>query len=424
MPTTPAADASTPARALGRGDVLTAAVTWAVSGVGLLILPAASALEPTVTADVPALGGVRWCAALVAITLAAAAVAWARLRPVSALLVVGAVVVLLAVTRPGDASGLVNPAVLVVVYRTVVAQPLTHVRTALMAAGALVAGGLAVANALSHGGLSVAMVATSTGTAAVLVATGVVSALWVASRRAVLAARAGELEALAREQDALLRSAVAAERTAMAREVHDIAAHHLSGMALMLAAVDRQVDADPAAAHEGVRQVRAQSRLVLNDLRRLVGILREDGAAEASGPFTLAAVRELVDGDVGTASIEIRPASDGAALGSGLGPVAQLAAYRMVQEALSNARRHAPGATCVVTVDDSAHDAVVLTVCSEGPGLDVPPSTSGGHGLLGMRERAELAGATLRYGPTIDGAWEVRLRIPRDCLAGPAGGSA
>ncbi len=416
--------------------MLAAAVTWGLSFLGVLILPLVAGLETGRAADaavdapvdMPAVGGIRWWAVLAVVTLAAAAVAWARTRPVGALLTVGALVLLLGATRPGDASGAANIAVVVTVYRAVAAHPFARVRAAVAAAAVLAAAGLALAGTPPEGP-TVAAVGAAAGSAAVVVGVGLVAGLWVASRRALAAARAGEVAALVREQDALLRSAVAAERTAMAREVHDIAAHHLSGMALMLSAIDVQVDSDPAAAHAGVRQVREQSRRVLTDLRRLVGILREDGTPEASGPLTLAAVRELVE--AGPASLEVRTgpgaAVPGAVLGAGLGPVAQLAGYRMVQESLANARRHAPGAACAVTVDDRAADAVVLTVRNGAP--PAPSSASaasaaassassdlpqGGHGLLGMRERAELAGATLRYGPTPDGGWEVRLRLPRD----------
>ena len=89
-------------------------------------------------------------------------------------------------------------------------------------------------------------------------------------------------EALEREHDALVQAAIARERTAMARELHDIAAHHLSGIAVMTAAIATQIDTDPAAAKRAVGQVRQQSTEVLRDLRSLVGLLREDQEPEDS----------------------------------------------------------------------------------------------------------------------------------------------
>jgi len=241
-----------------------------------------------------------------------------------------------------------------------------------------------------------------------VVALGLVPALVVSSRRAVRAAQAGELRALAREQEARVRTALAEQRTAMARELHDIAAHHLSGIALMASAIDRQIGTDPEAARQGVREVRDQSRVVLADLRRLVGLLRDDDGAETSA-LTLAAVPDLVGPGV---ALDVLP--PGADPGAGVGPLAQLAGYRMVQEALANVRAHAPEAACRVTVDAREGAAVVLTVRNGPPGRDPVPSEHGGHGLRGMRERAELVGADLRHGPTPDGGWEVRLVLPRE----------
>src|SRR5690606_2546212 len=104
--------------------------------------------------------------------------------------------------------------------------------------------------------------------------------------------------------------------------------------------------------------------------------------------------------------------------------LAQLAAYRTVQESLANALRHAPGAASHVEILFGA-DSLVVTVRNEaagrGPTAARGPADvrggSGGFGLLGMRERADLTGADLRYGPTPDGGWEVALRLPRDTIA-------
>ncbi len=411
-------------RHVSRADLVIAAGTWMVATAGLVVLPVVAMVDPTATFDVPPYGSLRWWAVLLAVTAQGVAVAWARRRPVTALLGAGAIVVLLVVARPGDAASMLNPAVLVVVFRAASTRPLAELRLALVGTTALVGVGSAADVLRTQGAISLAGVAAAVGSATVIIGLGLLPGLAVASRRAVLAAKEGELHALARERDARLRIAVAAERTAMAREVHDIAAHHLSGMALMLSAIDRQVDSDPAAAHAGVRQVRAQTRVVLNDLRRLVGILREDGAAEALGPLTLAALPELVEAAGRTTTLEIVPSPDSGTLGAGVGPVAQLAAFRMVQESLSNARHHAPGARCVVTLDDSAADVVSLTVRNGSPAYVTPSASAGGHGLLGMRERADLVGATVRHGPTTGGGWEVWWTIPRDRTVGPEGGSA
>lgn len=420
--------------------MVVAAVTAAVAVAGLLALPPLTALDPPELVDVPPVGGVRWWAVLAGIVLQGVAVAWARLRPRTALLVVGAVVLAVATTPPGAASGLVTVAVAVTAYRVGVAVPLTRVRAALVATVVLVAVGSGLAEASAPDPVAgPLLLGAAAGQGVVVVLAGLLPALLVRGRRAVRDAQAGEVRALRREQEARVATALATQRTAMARELHDIAAHHLSGIALMASAIDRQIGTDPEAARAGVRQVRDQSRVVLTDLRRLVGLLRDGDDAERDAP-TLAAVRDLVAAPVtGRAvTLDVVDAPDGSDLGAGVGPLAQLTAYRMVQESLANARAHAPGAACRVTVDDSAQDAVLVTVRNGAP-PDAPPTDpavptppgqparAGGNGLRGMRERADLVGADLRHGPTPDGGWEVRLRVPRDRTGpgtrGPSGPS-
>lgn len=403
MPDVPEPAAAAAVRAApGRVDVVVAAATWAVAVLGLLALPALSRLEPAEPVDVPAVGTGPWRAVLLALTVQAVAVVWARTRPVPALLGVALVPVLLAAVGPAGAAGLVTVAPVVVVYRAALARP--QVRGLLVVVAVLIA----LAGVLDGGSTPVLLLA-AVGQGVVLVLLGLVPALVVGSRRAVREAQAGELRALARERDALVRTAVATERTAMARELHDIAAHHLSGIALMAAAIDRQIDTDPQAARQGLREVREQSRVVLTDLRRLVGLLREDDAAEV-GAWDLASVPDLVGSERATVRV-LRGPGD---LGAGIGPLAQLTAYRMVQESLANARSHAPGAAVQVVVDDSDPAVLVVTVENTAPTAEPVPGVGGGHGLRGMAERAALVGATLRHGPTVAGGWQVRLAVPRE----------
>lgn len=412
MTVTPASAAAPVRAALRRGDVVVAAVTLAIGVGGLLALPAVAAMEPAEPVPVPPVGAAGWWLVVVALVVQAGAVAVARAWPRAAPLVVAVVPLGVALAGGGpevSASGLLTVAVVVVAYRAAVAAPLARIRWSLVAAVVLlaVASGIAGTGAVDVPGTPLLVLA-AVGQAVAVVVLGLVPALVVSSRRAVRAAQEGELRALAGEQEARVRTALAEQRTAMARELHDIAAHHLSGIALMASAIDRQITTDPEAARQGVREVREQSRVVLADLRRLVGLLREDDGAETSA-LTLAAVRDLVG--AGTA-LDVVPAD--ADPGAGVGPLAQLAGYRMVQEALANARAHAPDAARRVTVDARAADAVVLTVRNGPPGREPVPSEHGGHGLRGMRERADLVGADLRHGPTPDGGWEVRLVLPRE----------
>jgi len=404
--------------------VVAAAVTFALGVAGLLALPALAAAEPAEPVDLPSVGGAGWWVVVLALAVQAAAVAGARAAPRTALVVAAVPALLpLAGPGPGAASGLVALAVVVVVYRTAVTAAVARLRAPLAAAVVLLAVGYGAAGA-GAGAAPGLVVLAAVAEALAVVALGLVPALVVASRRAVRDAQAGELRALAREQEARVQTALATQRTAMARELHDIAAHHLSGIALMASAVDRQIGTDPEAARQGVRDVREQSRLVLADLRRVVGLLRAEDGAETSA-LTLAAVPDLVvaaAGPGGDVTLEVLGAGTAGPLGEGTGPLAQLAGYRMVQEALANARAHAPGSACRVTVDDRAAGAVVLTVRNGAPATGpVPPAApvppDGGYGLRGMRERAALVGADLRHGPTPDGGWEVRLALPREPAA-------
>jgi signal transduction histidine kinase len=248
----------------------------------------------------------------------------------------------------------------------------------------------------------------------------VLAAAVVGSRREARTARADTLAARTREHDALVQVAVERERTAMARELHDIAAHHLSGIAVMTGAIGRQIDVDPAGAKIAVAQVREQSTAMLRDLRNLVVLLRDtDAPGDTGGAVrmeTLAGVAELVD-RTRESGLDVTlersgPVDELAATGS-LGPLAQLVVYRTVQEGLANASRHAPGARCEVLLDAGDGSALVVTV-RNGPSphrTDLPPHEPG-YGLVGMRERAEVTGATLRHGPRVDGGWQLRLTVP------------
>ena len=234
-----------------------------------------------------------------------------------------------------------------------------------------------------------------------------------------------ERDAVIREREATTRAVLSEQRAAMARELHDIAAHHLSGITLLAAAADRQIDTNPDAAHESVRQVRSQTRTVLEDIRRVVGLLRGDGAAERTVE-SLSTVPELVTARAATGQpvrLERRGPADARREAAGVGPLAQLVAFRMVQESLSNAAVHASGAPCLVTVDDSGAAALQVTVRNERPDGPAPATSSGGaggFGLIGMLERAQLVGGRLEAGPSADGGWVAELTIPRDTVGAPS----
>lgn len=399
-----------------RRDVVRAVVCWAVAVGALLVVSLAADIDPELSDDVVGVGTSSWWVTVLAVTGQAAALVWARSAPRVVLPLLAAVSLVAALAGAGGLVGLTSLAVMVASYVAVVERPAGGVRGPAICAGALTFAATMVTGVRDGDLGALVLVGGALAQAVFVVGAPALVAALVSSRRLVREATERELSALAREQDALVREARAQERTAMARELHDIAAHHLSGMAVMAAAIERQIDSDPDAAREGVRQVRSQSTAVLRDLRRLVGMLRESDAGELSVESLdgIAGLTEQAARLGAPVELVVLPGGDDAPLGAGLGPLAHLSAYRLVQEALANAVQHAPGAPCRVTIDDRDRATVVVTVRNEAA-VTVPPARPGsGFGLVGMRERAELTGADLRYGPSIDGGWDVTLRLDRD----------
>ncbi|MGL3199096.1 MULTISPECIES: histidine kinase [Curtobacterium] len=420
------------ARADARTDLVVAAGTAIVS-VGLLSgLPSLDALDrldesgslgssAAVASGTPPVGSAAWTNLLISLLVASALLLFARRWPRTTALGT-AIVAAAAASTPSGAYSLVLLPVAVAVVLLGSREPLARTWPALVGTAALVTAGTAINDLVLSGGARsqpAEHLVTSLG-AGVLQAVGAVGlsllvALLIRSRRDVRAARTAEATAVDREQDARVEAAIGRERAAMARELHDIAAHHLSGIALMSAAIDRQIDTDPDRAHEGVRQVREQSTAVLEDLRRLVGLLREDGPAERAVE-TIAGIVDLVERSRVRMPVELEVlASDEHPLADGIGPLAQLAAYRAVQESLANAVLHAPGAPCTVTIDDRAAEQLVVRVANGAPTLPTAGgAAAGGNGLRGMRERADLVGARLQAGPQEGGGWLVELTLGRE----------
>ncbi|WP_271985539.1 histidine kinase [Pseudoclavibacter terrae] len=214
------------------------------------------------------------------------------------------------------------------------------------------------------------------------------------------------------------RGELRAERTALARELHDIAGHHLSGIIVSAQAATTLTRSDPERARAMMQGIQDDARTTLVDLRRTVGLLRSDDDDSNSGPDRpsptpdLAGIETLID-----AARERGQVVDFRVIGAprSLGPLTEAAAYRMVQESLANAARHARGARSDVSVrfDDGEVAIVVANAPTRSaPDAVAPPAPAPpGYGLSGMAERAELVGATLNTGPTSDGGWRNELTI-------------
>jgi len=401
---------------------------WVVAMVLLIGVALVAAVAPGEIPDADELGPLTGAIGLVAATLQAVVLLRSQ-RAETALVAVSAVVPVAAAAGLGAATGVTSVAVLIAAYAAVVDLPWPRPAWALTVAALLVGLGDLLrtirADDWSVGDGVVADVGAALLQGAGTVGLAAVVGAVVASRRETARARVGRDVAVAGQQVALTQAAVARERVAMARELHDIAAHHLSGIAVMTAALDRQIDTDPAGAKIAVRQVRQQSTAMLKDLRSLVTLLRDDDPARAGleiAPETLRGVPVLVETarragrDVELSVLGTTPEQ----LPSlHIGPLAQLAAYRTVQESLANAARHAPGAPCRVVVDVRDPGQVVIEVRNDAPSTPAPAVAGGGFGIVGMQERADLTDARLSAGPTPEGGWIVRLAIAIDTMEEP-----
>jgi signal transduction histidine kinase len=231
-----------------------------------------------------------------------------------------------------------------------------------------------------------------------------VAASWGAGR--VVRVRSHQVAAARAESGERAREAVSEERARIARELHDVVAHSVSIIAVQAGAAEAYVERDPARAREHIGAVRRTAGETLTEMRRLLDVLREDEASYTPQP-TLAGLERLVD-EVRATGVPVELLREGDV--DGLPAGIDLAAYRIVQEALTNVRRHAGGAPTRVhvrRVDGSVEVEVVNaapTRPGEGPG--------GGHGLVGMRERVRVYGGSLDAGAGEDGGFAVRARLP------------
>lgn len=398
-------------------ESISAAVCGAAAIGGVFALPLLAAQEPD--AGVPSISPAdgAWWVVVALILLQTIGLLWARRSPRVVLSAVALIPLVHALVIPGGTISLTTLAVSFGVFWAVLREPLRRLGALLPIVFVLVAFSQCVNDVRSGAALDIPVVIGALLQAVAVIGIPLVLALFFAARRDALTSRENEVLALNRERDALIQAAISRERIAMSRELHDIAAHHMSGIALLASAIYRQVDLDPDAAKVSAQQVRAQSTTVLDDLRRVIGLLRDDAETSRSVE-TLSSVRELVESRR-TAGAEIdfvlKAAAAAADVGVGIGPLAQLVAYRMVQESLANAAAHAPGAPCVVEIDD--RDPGSLTVLVTNNASHAPDLGPGsGFGLVGMRERADLVDGTLNYGATADGGWQVRLILRRDAI--------
>ncbi|MCX5192672.1 histidine kinase [Streptomyces sp. NBC_00249] len=219
------------------------------------------------------------------------------------------------------------------------------------------------------------------------------------------------------------------ERARIARELHDVVAHHMSVITVQADSAPYRLPGMPEPVREEFAAIAASARESLGEMRRLLTVLRGDGSNGGDGAGGerapqpgIGRIQQLVEATVRAGQpVELSLAAGAAGVAP---PAVDLSAYRIVQEALANVVRHAPGARTRVSVTHSAEEGEVLVLVVNGPARDavVELEESGtGHGLVGMRERVRLTGGTLDTGPLPDGGFRVAARLPLDPADGPAG---
>ncbi|WP_237551607.1 MULTISPECIES: histidine kinase [unclassified Streptomyces] len=236
--------------------------------------------------------------------------------------------------------------------------------------------------------------------------------MFVRSRRQLLMSLRDR--AVRAENEAALRAENAQRlaREAIAREMHDVLAHRLTLLSVHAGALEFRPDAPRPEIARAAGVIRESAHEALQDLREIIGVLRASDQAEESGrpQPTLVALDTLV--------AESREAGMSVTLDNRVPDPKEVpastgrTAYRIAQEGLTNARKHAPGAEVAVTVTGEAGDGLTIAVRNPAPPGDVPHVPGSGQGLIGLTERATLAGGRLDHGPAADGGFLLRAWLP------------
>jgi signal transduction histidine kinase len=379
----------------------------AVAGALLGVLAAAQAVA--LFKSTPAINAANQQVAFVLVALATTlplGLLWAH--PAAAAVVSAAASALsLAAFHALPAAGLA--ALLILLYR--LGRSGSQVLAALLALPFLV---LALAGPAASGARSPAVLLAALGPAAA----------WAGAARRARCEAAEYSAARAVIAGSMLEHTARGERARVSRELHDVVAHHISMISVQAETARLTTPGMPAAGARQLSAIGDTARAALTEMRRLLGVLREDtrtGAAARRPQPSLLQLNELLDEARDASGSGIRLIIHGPM--TALDPGIELAAYRIIQEALTNARRHAEGAAVDVELHYTA-DALWLRVRDNGPG---PPPTAGstaatapplgGHGLLGMRERAAAVGGELRTGPAVGGGFLVEASLPTSAEA-------
>lgn len=327
--------------------------------------------------------------------------AWRRGNPV---IVFGVVMAAATAITVADIPPLVltaTVALLIALYTVAARAPLGH---ALLAAGAFEAWGVPTLVRWSPPAATLPGIVLLTGTGAAAVMTGVN----LQTRRAYLAALEDRAARLAKERDQQAQLAVATERARVAREVHDIVAHSLSVMVALADGAAAAAAASPARAGQAMGQVAVTGRQAIGEMRRLVDTLRIDETAADHHPAPGIGQLDDLLTQVRSAGLPARLVVEG--LRHRLTQGGQLAVYRIVQESLTNIRKHAHAATGATVRLQYTSEGIEVDITDDGQPAGSRESAVG-HGITGMRERAAAYDGTIQAGPRPGGGWRVRARL-------------
>ena len=346
----------------------------------------------------------------VALTIVSAlALTQRRRRPLLTLLITGAVA---AVALAGDwHANLAQMAVAVAVFN----YGLRRARAQAVLATAVTSVGLGAMSVLA---VTFGQAAWGRQDVVLWLCTAAAVAVAVQSRRATILALEDRARRAEESREETARRRVAEDRLRIARELHDVIAHHVAVISVQAGVAEHLLERNPTSAREALSHVRSSAKDVLAELQSVLGVLRQDETALPTAPPPgLSGLDELV---ASFRAMGVSVDFEAPATIPALSPAADVAAFRLVQEALTNAQKHAPGAAAAVQVRACA-DGVELVVTNTGPPRreepalpkpDVPAPVGSGLGLVGMRERVTAAGGVLETGRSADAGFRVAARLP------------
>jgi signal transduction histidine kinase len=340
-------------------------------------------------------------------------VAFRRRYPVQAFAISGCALALDLLIAPGPGVSVL--AVLVLLYTLAAYRPrrVSVPWLLVSVAGALLVVALRVPHSI--GGLNLVLLA-------LVISSGTALVAWVLGdsmryRRAYLRELEDRAARLERERGTQAQIAAAAERARIARELHDVIAHNVSVMVVQADGASYALHTEPERADQALAAISQTGRQALAEMRRLLGVLRAgDEQANLAPVPRLSQLRELLD-QARDAGMSVSLSLDGAP--RPLSEGAELAAYRVVQESLTNTRKHGGLAAAAAVGLSYQRDGLLVRVTDDGLGAAAADDGTG-HGLTGMRERVELYGGTVEAGPLRSGGYQVTARLPYACASADA----